>query len=109
MVTGSLSCARSSLRAGPACTGAPIHAPYSGSLLSTRMSALPVVTSLPVAAAAIWTFLRSPLRRRLLVAPSGDRWHTRATPLGGGVGVVLGFFAGTGAVLASGYLEPSTQ
>jgi len=73
------------------------------------MSALPVVTSLPVAAAAIWTFLHSPLKRRLLVPPSGDRWHTRATPLGGGVGVVLGFFAGIGAVLASGYLEPSTQ
>jgi UDP-GlcNAc:undecaprenyl-phosphate GlcNAc-1-phosphate transferase len=73
------------------------------------MSALPVLLALPVSAAAIWALLHSPLKRRLLVAPSGDRWHTRATPLGGGIGVVAGFFAGVAAVLATGFLHPSTQ
>src|SRR5262245_14862183 len=73
------------------------------------MSASPVLIALPVSAAVIWALLHSPLKRRLLVAPSGDRWHTRATPLGGGIGVVLGFFAGIAAVLATGFLESSTQ
>ncbi len=73
------------------------------------MSALAVLIALPVSAAAIWALLHSPLRRRLLVAPTGDRWHTRETPLGGGIGIALGFAAGVGAAVASGYIEADTQ
>ncbi len=73
------------------------------------MSALAVLIALPVSAAAIWVLLHSPLRQRLLVAPSGDRWHTRETPIGGGIGIALGFAAGVGAAVASGYIEADTQ
>ena len=38
--------------------------------------------------------LHSPFARRLVAAPTADRWHERATPLFGGVGIFLGLTAG---------------
>jgi UDP-GlcNAc:undecaprenyl-phosphate GlcNAc-1-phosphate transferase len=67
------------------------------------------LVALPVSAAVIWALLRSPLEQRLRVAPSGDRWHTRETPLGGGIGITVGLAAGVGAAVASGYLDADTQ
>jgi UDP-GlcNAc:undecaprenyl-phosphate GlcNAc-1-phosphate transferase len=61
-----------------------------------------VAVGFPVAAAVIWALVRSPLRRRLVAAPQLDRWHTRTTPLLGGVGIFAGFVAGIGAGLATG-------
>ena len=53
------------------------------------MNALAAIAALPLSAAIIWATLR--LRpRRLVAAPSGDRWHDRETPVGGGIGIVLG-------------------
>src|SRR6184192_4059732 len=54
--------------------------------LSARasMKFLAVVTALPVSALAISVLLRTPVARRVVAAPRGDRWHQRATPLLGG-------------------------
>jgi len=61
-----------------------------------------VAAGLPVVAVVIWTVVRSPLARLVVAAPRQDRWHTRATPLLGGVGIFAGFLAGIGACLAAG-------
>jgi UDP-GlcNAc:undecaprenyl-phosphate GlcNAc-1-phosphate transferase len=73
------------------------------------VTALAALVAFPVSAAAIWALLRSGLLRWLVAKPSAERWHASETPLGGGVGIVLGFFAGVAAALATGYLEPSRQ
>ncbi len=67
-----------------------------------------VAAGLPVVAAVIWTVVRSPLARLAVAAPTQDRWHTRATPLVGGVGIFAGFLAGIGACLAAG-AAPATK
>jgi UDP-GlcNAc:undecaprenyl-phosphate/decaprenyl-phosphate GlcNAc-1-phosphate transferase len=61
-----------------------------------------VAVGLPVAAAVLWTLVRSRLGGLVVAAPRQDRWHTRATPLLGGVGIFAGFLAAIGAALASG-------
>ncbi|TMK60467.1 MAG: hypothetical protein E6G60_13465 [Actinobacteria bacterium] len=61
-----------------------------------------VAVGLPATALVIWAVVRSPLGRRVVAAPRLDRWHTRATPLLGGVGIFAGFAAGLGACLAIG-------
>jgi UDP-GlcNAc:undecaprenyl-phosphate GlcNAc-1-phosphate transferase len=83
--------------------------PYSTPILSTGVTALAALAALPVSAAAIWALLRTPLKSRLVVAPTGDRWHTRETPLVGGIGIAVGFAAGVGAAVASGYVDADTQ
>jgi len=67
-----------------------------------------VAAGLPVTAAVIWAVVRSPLGARVVAAPRLDRWHTRATPLLGGVGIFAGFLAGVGACLATG-ATPATK
>jgi len=73
------------------------------------MSPVAALVAFPAAALVIWTLLRSDLARRLVAAPSGDRWHAEATPIFGGVGIYLGFVAGVGAALAIGAVEPGKQ
>ena len=69
------------------------------------MNALAAIAALPLSAAIIWGTLR--LRpRRLVAVPSGNRWHDRETPVGGGIGIVLGL---VGAVLATGALPWSSE
>lgn len=58
------------------------------------MSTLAAVAALPVCALAVYLLLHSSFARRLVAAPSADRWHERATPLFGGVGIFLGITAG---------------
>jgi UDP-GlcNAc:undecaprenyl-phosphate GlcNAc-1-phosphate transferase len=71
------------------------------------MTPLTAVIALPAAAVVIAALLRSPLRERVVAAPSADRWHERATPMLGGIGIFAGLLAGVGAALAAGAIEPS--
>jgi UDP-GlcNAc:undecaprenyl-phosphate GlcNAc-1-phosphate transferase len=73
------------------------------------LSALAALTAFPVAVAAIFVGLRLPLARRLVSAPRGDRWHERATPLLGGVGIFLGLAAGLGVAFATGAVDVSGE
>jgi UDP-GlcNAc:undecaprenyl-phosphate/decaprenyl-phosphate GlcNAc-1-phosphate transferase len=73
------------------------------------VSVLAVIVALPAAAAVIAAVLRSSLARRLVARPSRDRWHERATPSVGGVGIFAGLLAGTGAALGAGALDPSAE
>ena len=73
------------------------------------MSAALSVLALPVSAVTIWALLRSPLGRRIVATPSGDRWHDRETPSFGGIGIFLGLVAGVGACLGAGALEPNWE
>ena len=66
------------------------------------MSTVAAVVALPAAALAVWALLRSPLARRLVAAPSADRWHDRPTPLFGGIGIYFGIAAGLWVAIAIG-------
>ena len=66
------------------------------------MNAIAAVAALSVAALTISLLLRAGVGGRLVADPSGERWHTRATPTFGGVGIFLGLLAGTGAAVAVG-------
>jgi len=57
------------------------------------VSAIVCLVASPVAALTIWALLRSPLVARVVAAPRLDRWHERATPALGGVGIFAGFAA----------------
>jgi UDP-GlcNAc:undecaprenyl-phosphate GlcNAc-1-phosphate transferase len=69
------------------------------------MSAAAAAVALPVSAFVIWTLLRSPLARRLIAHPTGERWSERATPTFGGIGLFLGLAAGIGAAIAVGGVD----
>jgi UDP-GlcNAc:undecaprenyl-phosphate GlcNAc-1-phosphate transferase len=71
--------------------------------------ALTAIAALPASFAVIWAALRSPLARRLSATPRDDRWHERATPIVGGLGIFAGLLAGVGLALATGALEPSSE
>src|ERR671928_110938 len=73
------------------------------------MSAALAIFALPAAALATWALHRSPLGRRVVAEPRGDRWHERQTPLLGGVGLFAGLLVGVGAALAADALEPSKE
>jgi UDP-GlcNAc:undecaprenyl-phosphate/decaprenyl-phosphate GlcNAc-1-phosphate transferase len=57
------------------------------------VSAIVCLVASPIAALTIWGLLRSPLGARVVAAPRGDRWHERATPTLGGIGIFAGFAA----------------
>jgi UDP-GlcNAc:undecaprenyl-phosphate GlcNAc-1-phosphate transferase len=63
--------------------------------------------ALPVAAAAILTILRTSLQRRLVKVPEGERWTSRLTPVGGGIGIFVGLLAAVGLALAVGAIDGS--
>ncbi len=72
------------------------------------MEAAITLAALPVASVVLSTLLRSPsLGGQLVAHPSGARWHERATPLFGGVGIAAGLLAGLLLALAVGAVEPS--
>lgn len=61
------------------------------------MEAAATLVALPVACAVLWALLRSlSSGGRLVAEPTGERWHDRATPTFGGVGIA----AGLGAAVA---------
>ena len=47
--------------------------------------------------------------RRLVAVPSDERWHERATPTFGGVGIFAGFVAGLALALATGAVDWSGE
>jgi UDP-GlcNAc:undecaprenyl-phosphate GlcNAc-1-phosphate transferase len=51
--------------------------------------------------------LRSPLAHRLVAEPSADRWHARATPYLGGIGIFVGFSVGFWLAWALGAFKAS--
>ena len=59
------------------------------------MNAIAAVAALSVAALTLFGLLRAGVGGRLVADPSGERWHTRSTPLFGGVGIFLGLAAGS--------------
>ena len=73
------------------------------------MSAAVAIAAFPVAALVLWTLLRSPLGGRLVAVPSGERWHERATPSFGGVGIFCGFAAGILLAIAVGAVDASSE
>jgi UDP-GlcNAc:undecaprenyl-phosphate/decaprenyl-phosphate GlcNAc-1-phosphate transferase len=66
------------------------------------VSAAAAAVALPVAAFVIWLLLHSPLARRLVAHPTGERWSEHVTPTFGGVGIFLGLAAGIAAAIAAG-------
>ncbi len=66
------------------------------------MSAAIAIVALPISYFALRALLRSAVGERLVAAPSGERWHDRATPILGGVGIFAGFAAATGLAVAIG-------
>ena len=58
------------------------------------MSTAAAAAALPAALLTVWILLRSPFAERVVAAPSADRWHEKATPLLGGVGIFAGFTVG---------------
>jgi hypothetical protein len=64
------------------------------------------IAALPVAALALWALLRAPSAASKLVAqPTGERWHERATPTFGGVGIACGLAAGVALAIAVGAVD----
>lgn len=66
------------------------------------MSAAAATVAFPVSALVIWALLRSPLARRLISQPTGERWSEQATPTFGGIGLYLGLATGIAAAIAVG-------
>jgi UDP-GlcNAc:undecaprenyl-phosphate GlcNAc-1-phosphate transferase len=77
------------------------------------VNALVAAVALPVSALVLAGLLRLHLGGRLggllVAAPSGERWHERATPSFGGVGIFAGLAVGLGAVLAAGAVDASAE
>jgi UDP-GlcNAc:undecaprenyl-phosphate GlcNAc-1-phosphate transferase len=73
------------------------------------VSAIVTLAAFPVAALVLWTLLRSRVGERFVAEPSGERWHERATPLFGGVGIFAGFAAGVLIAVAAGAVEPTSE
>jgi len=73
------------------------------------VSAAVTIAALPVAALVLRVLLRSSLGDRLVAHPTGERWHEAPTPTFGGVGIVLGVFAGAGVAIAAGVVEANGE
>jgi UDP-GlcNAc:undecaprenyl-phosphate/decaprenyl-phosphate GlcNAc-1-phosphate transferase len=73
------------------------------------VSAIVCLVASPIAALTIWAVLRSPLVARVVAAPRGDRWHERATPALGGVGIFAGFAAAVLLAVAAGAVGGSSE
>ena len=69
--------------------------------------AVAALAALPASLLTIRVLLESPVARRLAAVPSADRWHTRSTPLLGGVGIFAGLLCGAGAAVAAGLVPVS--
>jgi UDP-GlcNAc:undecaprenyl-phosphate/decaprenyl-phosphate GlcNAc-1-phosphate transferase len=69
--------------------------------------AVAALAALPASLLTIRVLLESPVARRLAAVPSADRWHTRSTPLLGGVGIFAGLLCGAGVAVAAGLVPVS--
>ena len=73
------------------------------------MSTAVAIIALPAASAVIWALLRSPLARRIVNVPTGDRWSAAPTPSLGGIGIFAGFTIGLWAAVAVGAFHPGKE
>jgi UDP-GlcNAc:undecaprenyl-phosphate GlcNAc-1-phosphate transferase len=67
------------------------------------------LAALPIAALVVWVSLRLPLARRIVAAPSRDRWHAAETPLLGGIGIFAGLAGGVGLAVALGAVDANAE
>jgi UDP-GlcNAc:undecaprenyl-phosphate GlcNAc-1-phosphate transferase len=73
------------------------------------VSAAAALIAYPVAALVLYLLLRSSIAQRFVARPREDRWHKRATPYFGGVGIFAGFAAGVLAAVAVGAVTGSHE
>ena len=74
------------------------------------MTAAATIAALPAAWLVLRGLLRSPsLADHLVAHPTDARWHDRATPTFGGVGIFVGLLAGVAAAVAAGAVEPTSE
>jgi UDP-GlcNAc:undecaprenyl-phosphate/decaprenyl-phosphate GlcNAc-1-phosphate transferase len=73
------------------------------------MSAAATLVAYPVTALVLYTLLRTSMAHRFVAAPREDRWHKRATPYFGGIGIFAGLAAGVLAALAIGAVAGSHE
>ena len=71
--------------------------------------AVAALAALPASLLTIRGLLHTPAARRIVAAPQEDRWHTRSTPLLGGIGIMAGLLAAAGIALAAGLIPPSAK
>jgi UDP-GlcNAc:undecaprenyl-phosphate/decaprenyl-phosphate GlcNAc-1-phosphate transferase len=71
--------------------------------------AVAALAALPASLLTIRGLLHTPAASRFVAAPQEDRWHTRSTPLLGGVGIMAGLLAAAGIALAAGLIDPSAK
>jgi UDP-GlcNAc:undecaprenyl-phosphate GlcNAc-1-phosphate transferase len=73
------------------------------------VTALAALIALPTSLLTIGLLLRAPMPRRVVAAPSADRWHRNDTPLVGGVGIFAGLLAGVGLAVATGTVDATNE
>jgi UDP-GlcNAc:undecaprenyl-phosphate GlcNAc-1-phosphate transferase len=73
------------------------------------VTAVAALVALPVSLLSIWALVRSPFARRLVAAPSADRWHRTSTPLLGGTGIIGGLLAAVGVAVAAGLVPADAE
>ena len=73
------------------------------------MTAVAALVALPASLLTIGLLLRAPIARRVVAAPSADRWHRQDTPLFGGVGIFAGLLAGVGMALLTGSVHATNE
>ena len=71
--------------------------------------AVAALAALPASFLTIRGLLHTPAARRIVAAPQEDRWHTRSTPLLGGIGIMAGLLAAIGIGLAAGVIPTSEK
>ena len=67
------------------------------------------LAALPASFLTIRGLLHTSAAQRFASAPQEDRWHTRSTPLLGGIGLFAGLLAAVGIALAAGLINPSAK
>jgi UDP-GlcNAc:undecaprenyl-phosphate/decaprenyl-phosphate GlcNAc-1-phosphate transferase len=74
------------------------------------VTAAATIAALPAAWLVLRGLLRSPsLADHLVAHPTDARWHDRATPTFGGVGIFVGLLVGVAAAVAAGAGEPTSE
>jgi UDP-GlcNAc:undecaprenyl-phosphate GlcNAc-1-phosphate transferase len=73
------------------------------------VNVLAAAAAFPAAAAVIWVTLRSRLARRVVAAPTGERWHTTVTPSLGGVGIFAGLLGGVALAVSVHAVRSSAE
>ena len=74
------------------------------------MTAAATIAALPAAWLVLRGLLRSPsLADHLVAHPNDARWHDRATPTFGGVGIFVGLFVGVAAAVVTGAVGPGLE